>query len=173
MIALFFAAQCEELKGNATIWAIIKKPGIKDIDLLCEEGKKTIDGDELYYQNREELPFKFDCNGMQFKDLQKPLRLKGIHILYPFYVSPRMVVQHSFFTIQDDPWRPLDQYYNKNEKFTDIEDIKRFKIPQKARPEIINQLGRLGIDNRTIFPDLDGLAKGLWQLEILRRLNFK
>lgn len=171
----FFAAQCEELKSDAAFWAIVKKNEheIKDIDLLSEERKSETKSDELYYQKLEELPLKDEKKKyLRFEELQKPLRLKGVHILYPFYVSPRMIMQHSFFTIQDDPWCLLEDYHKSEEylgkDFIHIEKIIRWKVPKEARLEIINQLERLGVDNRTIFPDLDGLAKGIWQLEILR-----
>lgn len=181
LIALFFAAQCRERKGDAAVWAIVKND-VKDIDLLAEadKDKKEINIDELYYQSLEDLPLNLTYEKkekLKIHELQNPLRLKGVHILYPFYVSPRMIMQHSFFTIQDDPWCPLDDYHSNDgylkqkQDFIHIDYILRWKVPTEARPGIIHQLERLGIDNRTIFPDLDGLAKGLWQLEILREHN--
>ncbi len=185
MIALFFAAQCKKPEGDAAVWAIVKT-GNKDIDVLYEAGKTIIKkNDKLYYQKLRELPIKdaykdkYKKKELEFKQLQNPLRLKGVRILYPLYVSPRMFAQHSFFTIQDDPWCPLDDYHknyvylSKNKDFIDIDlgNIRKWRVPKEARLDVIEQLERLGIDNRTIFPDLDGLAKGLWQLEILRQHN--
>lgn len=186
LIALFFAAQCKKPERDAAVWAIVKT-GNKDIDLLCEADRKIIEkDDDRYYQELRELPIKDELKDrykkeLQFKQLQNPLRLKGVRMLYPLYVSPRMIVQHSFFTIQDDPWCPLDDYHRsdgyltKNKDFIDIDlgNIRKWRVPKEARLPIIKQLERLGIDNRTIFPDLDGLAKGLWQLEILRKMQLE
>jgi len=195
LFALFCAAQSEkELKdiGNAAVWAILKKPRSPaeytrdDIDILAEESKTSIEKDDgLYYQSLNELPVdarkKTDGNGycMPFDRLQKPLRLKGIRLIYPFHVTPRMFTEDSFFTIQDDPWTPLDGYDNKqgryggpylkdNAPFVDIQEIVKWEVPRDCRLEIVKQLSRLGIDNRKVFPDFDGLAKGIWQLEVLR-----
>lgn len=182
LIALFHAAQCKEPKVDAAVWAIVRKneneaqgDGVKEIDLLREERKTKIKGDKLYYQKSGELPVEDDkkkLGNLSVEDLQNPLRLKGVRILYPLYVHPRMIAQHSFFTIQDNPWSPLEKYKGSNqEKYIDIKTIYRWKVPQVNRWDIVNELERLGIDNRILFPDLDGLAKGLWQLEIIRKSN--
>lgn len=179
--ALYFAAKCEEVRGDAAVWAIVKKNEneIKEIDLLREEPKTTreepkttIEDDELYYQRADDLPTscRNKIGNLSFKDLQNPLRLKGVRLLYPFYSSPRMIVQNCFFTIQDNPWSPLENYEGRNqEEYIEINKIFEWKVLKEYRWEIITQLERLGINNRTLFPDLDGLAKGLWQLEIVRK----
>jgi hypothetical protein len=43
--------------------------------------------------------------------------------------------------------------------------------PRTFPPEnsIILDLDRVAINSRTLFPDLDGLARGLWETEILRK----
>lgn len=180
--ALYFAAKCEEPKGDAAVWAIVRKnkkeeqeDKVKGIDLLREESKSKIKrNDELYYHSKDELPIscKNKLSNLSVEDLQKPLRLKGVRLLYPFYSSPRMIVQNCFFTIQDNPWSPLENYEGKNQgKYIDTKKIFRWIVPEKYRWKIIKQLERLSIDNRTLFPDLDGLAKGLWQLEVIRQDN--
>ena len=178
LVALYFAAKCEKLLGDAVVWAIIQRRMEKgqDIDILREEPKYKIKkNDKLYYQNKDELPdsCRNTFGNLSFEDLQNPLRLKGVRLLSPFYSSPRMIVQNCFFTIQDDPCKPLEKYdETRQEGYFDIEeDIFRWTVPEKHRWEIITQLERLGIDNRTLFPDLDGLAEGLWQLEIVRISN--
>ena len=183
LVALYFAAKCEKLHfvkngrpkpRDAVVWAIIKKLSrAHDIDLLREESKSKIEieKDELYYNSKDKLPISClnKLDNLSFEYLQKPLRLKGVRLLSPFYNSPRMIVQNCFFTIQDNPWKPLEEYDEvKQEKYFDIERILQWTVPAKHRWEIITQLERVGIGNRTLFPDLDGLAKGLWQLEMVR-----
>jgi hypothetical protein len=169
LVALFFAVQCKKPEKNAAVWVITKKDetGSSDLDLLLEEFQSD---NKFYYNDIRELPIQVSkTRPIKINELQKPLRLKGVKILYPLHVSPRMGIQHSFFTIQDDPWCPLDEYDTKHKSvITDIKSIKKWIIPKKARLPIIDQLERLGIGNGTLFPDLDGLAKGLWQSEILR-----
>jgi hypothetical protein len=135
--------------------------------------EESIDKNDSYYQKRDRLPIDRKKRGdMTIDKLQKPLRVKGIKILYPTYVSTRIAAQSSIFTIQDDPWTPLEEYENrKAEKYIDIEKIIKWEIPKDARFKIVNQLERLDIDNRTLFPELDGLAKGLWQREVISKVT--
>jgi hypothetical protein len=174
--------QGERPERDAAIWAIVGKNEVKvkSIDLLREERKEKIESDDkFYYHSKNDLHFLDDNLGeFAFKDLQKPLCLKGVRMLYPFYVHPRMIAQHSFFTIQDNPWSPLGEKYSggKEDKYIDIAMIYRWRVPGGKRNEnrkwdIVNELERLGINNRTLYPDLDGLAKGLWQLETIRKYN--
>ncbi|MDO9334035.1 MAG: FRG domain-containing protein [Dehalococcoidales bacterium] len=192
LFALFSAAQsekkCEEI-SDAAVWAIIKKPRSlakdieSEIDVLDEERKTNIKkSDRLYYHSIREIPISTTKKaGMQdIEKLQKPLRLKGVRIIYPFHVTSRMFMQDSFFTIQDDPWTSLDKYNEKdsgnylkvkdNWSFVDVKRIAKWKVPKHARCKIVKQLTRIGIDNRKVYPDFDGLAKGLWQLEVIRDL---
>ena len=38
----------------------------------------------------------------------------------------------------------------------------------KHKTDIVLELERLAINRRILFPDLDGLARGLWQTEIIQ-----
>jgi hypothetical protein len=40
-------------------------------------------------------------------------------------------------------------------------------IPAERKVCIVKDLSRLGITQRTVFPDLDGVAKSLWETEVL------
>jgi len=186
LIALYFAAATDKDKfRDAAVWAFIGKPDLRPIDVFGEEAKNEPKDADYYYQseNEKEFPQKVkamiekhtEARDLKFKDLQPPLRLKGVRVIYPFYASPRMIAQSCAFTIQDDPWSALEDYdkvYDlKNEKVVGKVDILRIikrKVPKVDRWTIINQLERVSINYRTLFPDLDGLAKGLWQLEVVR-----
>jgi hypothetical protein len=42
-----------------------------------------------------------------------------------------------------------------------------WEIPSGAKIEILQQLSKLGITHRTAFPDLDGIARSLWETQVL------
>jgi hypothetical protein len=42
-------------------------------------------------------------------------------------------------------------------------------VPRGAKAKILRQLERFGINARTLFPELDGLARGLMQTERFRQ----
>jgi hypothetical protein len=144
LFALYFASEYEkEPEGDAAVWVIIKDNS-KDIDVLKEEQKHS-----------------------------NPFKVEGVRILYPFYASPRMNAQQSFFTIQDNPWMPLEKYVREGEsekdrqnKHIQIKKLIKCKVPN--RKSIIKELVRIGIHNQVLYPDLDGLTKGLWQIEVVR-----
>jgi hypothetical protein len=50
----------------------------------------------------------------------------------------------------------------------DVSKLIRWPIESRYKTEIVLDLERLSVNSRTLFPDLDGLARGLWQSEIIR-----
>ncbi len=99
-----------------------------------------------------------------------PLEIKGLKILYPFYGSSRMTAQSAVFTIQDDPWRDMETYFphSLGDQYFDVVELVRFVVPGSAKPKCLDDLERLGINHRTLYPDLNGMAQGLWQTVVLR-----
>lgn len=95
---------------------------------------------------------------------------EAIKILHPFYNSPRIVAQAGVFTFHSSPTIPLTKYARK--KFEpqrlDIKTLVDWTIPSTAKPGLLRQLERLGINRRTVFPDLDNLPKGLIESILLR-----
>lgn len=99
-----------------------------------------------------------------------PLDVRGIKIVYPFYPTPRMTVQSGVFTIQDDPWQPLQNFsgHRFDDEDLDIERMTCWQVRGDARKNIICQIERLGTNSRTLFPELDGISTGLWHSVIVR-----
>lgn len=183
LFALYFACEYKkETDGDAAVWTIIKDDSINDIDILKDEQEQNIrEDDKNYYHCWEKLPITDDKKERFFNEnrensldrLPNPLRLTGVRILYPFYATPRMNAQQSFFTIQDNPWMPLEDYGicridDLKNKSIQIKKLIRWKVPYDSRKRIIKELVRIGIHNQLLYPDLDGLAKGLWQIEVVR-----
>jgi FRG domain len=102
-------------------------------------------------------------------ELIKGMEEQGVKILFPFFNSPRVVAQDGAYTVHPNPWRPLDCYRNKpfEEGWLDIERLYAWLIPSDAKIEILRQLSGLGITRRTAFPDLDGIARSLWETQVL------
>jgi len=81
-----------------------------------------------------------------------------------------MTAQSGVFTLHGDPWTDViacaGNPYREND--LDISRIKVWTVTSACKPRVITDLERLAINSRTLFPDLDGLARGLWQTEIIR-----
>jgi hypothetical protein len=109
-----------------------------------------------------------------FDDPKSPLELPGVKIIYGSYVSSRIPAQSCNFTVQDDPSKQLQRYdprrYLDPSSF-DIERIVKWRVSRKAKPAFLSDLERVGINERTMFPDLDGIARGIVRTEVLRAGN--
>jgi hypothetical protein len=107
------------------------------------------------------------------KDALVPARrtTDAIKIIHPVYNSPRIVAQSGVFTFHSNPWVSLKSYVNVFFQVDrlDIQLLVDWTVPARHKPSIVKDLDRLGINRRSIYPDLDGLAKGLLESEILYR----
>jgi hypothetical protein len=140
LVALFFAVECHRfVEKDGAVWVIRRKADRKN-DIRVLEG-----------------------NG-------KPLDIKGVRMIYPVFASPRLVVQSGCFTIHGYPWMDLSRLdsHEHGQADMDIESLRKLTVPREYKMDLLKYLMRAGINSRTLFPDLDGLAKGLWQLEVIR-----
>ena len=98
-----------------------------------------------------------------------PPTLDYLKIIYPFYNSPRLVAQDGAFTVHSDPWKPIEAYVSTEFDCTNLhlEALYFWCIPAADKVGIIEELSGLGITERTVYPDLDALAKSLWETEVL------
>lgn len=80
--------------------------------------------------------------------------ISPIHIYQPNASSGRIANQLGYFTVHKEPTLALD-----NE--TKIGYLEKLIIPANLKKEITHFLNHYGINNLTLFPDLEGLAKHL------------
>ena len=122
------------------------------------DGGNEIDPFEVALQRDEEAVF----------NLFGPRSPSYLKIIYPFYNSPRIVAQDGAFTIHSDPRKPIESYVATDFDKPNLH-LKAFYfwcIPAANKVRIIKELSGLGITERTVYPDLDGLAKSLWETEV-------
>jgi hypothetical protein len=105
-----------------------------------------------------------------FNESRDPLEISGIKLLFPFNPTPRMTAQSGIFTLHGDPRTDVVQCAGKPYRPGDLDLLKltRWTVERSSKAAIILDLERLSINSRTLFPDLEGLARGLWQTEIIR-----
>ena len=72
----------------------------------------------------------------------------NVGLLLPPHISPRIAAQGSIFTIQRDPGKAIQP------------DV-TITIPFKKRASILRGLDGLGVNRKTLFPDMEGLASYL------------
>ena len=105
-----------------------------------------------------------------FDEGVSPLAVRGIKLVYPFYPTQRMTAQSGMFTLHGNPWKDVIKCAGKkyNQAELDLAKLKRWTVSNRCKADIILDLERLAVNSRTLFPDLEGLAKGLWQTEVIR-----
>ncbi|MEX0608897.1 MAG: FRG domain-containing protein [Balneolaceae bacterium] len=84
------------------------------------------------------------------------LDIRGPIALHPPMRFPRMINQSSVFTIHPFPSDEHDSlsYTLEGSKF-----IVRYRIPKSRKKPLLNNLNSLGINEHTLFPNLDSLSK--------------
>lgn len=88
-----------------------------------------------------------------------PFEVDRVRLFYPEQTScNRMVAQHSVFTVQPDPSECLIGYMEEGD---DQNWIDRLIIPKDKVSQFHDQLTFLGCNERTLFPDVEGLAQSL------------
>ena len=115
-------------------------------------------------QHQHDVFYKF------YEASEEPLKLRGVKIVYAPYVSPRIPAQSCNFTIQDDPAKDLDTYdpTNYQQDEFDLELVEKWIVPPDRKCQLLHDLERCAINERSLFPDLDGIARGLVRSEVIR-----
>ena len=160
LAGLYFASVHHQ-DEDGDVWAIVRHDDTQyDLDVLrLSQSRRGRDGPlQIYGSPRRER-----ANAKQTLD--------AVKIIHPFYNSPRIVSQDGAFTLHSRPARPLDTYAGLRflEARLDIAHLFRIPVLARGKRRIISELDSLGVNRRTLFPDLDGISQGLWETEVLWR----
>lgn len=91
-----------------------------------------------------------------------------VHTFFPKGISGRIVNQRGLFTISNKPNIPL-------EETSESHRLNKFIIGKNCIAEIKQKLDLFGVNEFSIYPDLDGLSKYLnsYILDVLSELGTK
>lgn len=119
--------------------------------------------ESLYNMKENSYLYILSCDEdlqVDLKKSQSPFDSSSTKILRPTLNNERIVAQSGWFTAH--------KYSTKNKKFVTLETNSRIKtklteieIPAKIKLDILNKLSMFGINNRTIYPDINGLSMHL------------
>lgn len=88
---------------------------------------------------------------------RNPLGIKSCGFFFPPHISNRISGQSGLFSIQPDPRKEFQTYFEK--QFD--EKVIKFTFSQRTATKIRDTLYLLGIRQGSLFPDLDGFASDL------------
>lgn len=156
LFGLYFACSGQH-ERPATLWAIQKFEDSSDLDVFDIAKKENEDDLLTMYPNGDK--------GVNRKNTTED----AVKIVHPLYNSPRIIAQDGAFTLHSNPWKTLDSYQNASflPNNLDISALYCWRIRSKNKRRFIEELSGLGFTHRTVFPDLDGIAKSLWETELI------
>jgi len=150
LVAAFFATRpIEGAERARAVWRldwqkvhlVFRFPGLalspRDLDTLFEVGGHASPW-QLFSRDREATPFA--C------------------LVEPPSLDERIVAQAAVFTMCSDKWHAFDEFL-KSHGLADA--LTKYIIPTKAVAKIRDQLDLVGVDERRLFPDLDGVAAAI------------
>jgi hypothetical protein len=79
-------------------------------------------------------------------------------MIEPPSLDARIIAQAAVFTLCSDTSRSFDAFLESHGLAS---TLTKFVIPQAEAPRFRDQLDLVGIDERRVYPDLDGVAEGL------------
>ncbi|MFS1892972.1 hypothetical protein [Vibrio lentus] len=82
---------------------------------------------------------------------------EGVICYQPKAINKRLNSQKGLFTVHCPPTIPFP--VSKSAFHHDTTTIKRYIIPSDLKKEIRDMLDNYGVNEASLFPDLDGLAK--------------
>ena len=90
-------------------------------------------------------------------------RFQKVGLYQPRPFDRRILAQNGVFTYHPKPNEPLEanpivDEAKENQFSRDNLDLAVIRVAAKAKPIFQRQLSEIGIDRKTLFPDLDGLS---------------
>jgi len=165
LIALYFAVRPstrteDKKKEDAAVWMfdpyqLNEQPDVLGREWILPPSASGVKDDEWARRVQQWLPDRFtDMGGLP----EKPVAIEPTHVVR------RMSSQHSCFTIHGSDEDALDKLHQEDENGC----VVKILVPAAKIHEIRRDLSVCGINEATIFPDLDGLGRSIdarWDID--------
>lgn len=147
LAALFFAC-CGKENNDAHLWAIRRRRNIRKYEFA-----------DLFEIGETAALFRKMNNTATY-----------LRVIDPVYNSDRIRAQDGYFTVHGPRGESLESVFPRlTPKNSDFDRVICWTIAKDRKLELIQQLSQLGVTRRTVYPDLDGIAKSIVETEILWR----
>jgi len=156
LIALYFAVNdINRLNVDGAIWIV---NFIESSKYLPDKVKEPLlrDDSRLFTIDILEEVFQSNLNGL--KTLESVSKDEYVIFLEPPSLDDRIVNQFAMFSMMSNPERKMDDWL---EKHKDPILWKKIIIPSNLKVEIRDKLAQSNINERIMFPGLDGLCRWL------------
>ena len=151
IVALHFADSEGDLsdleKRDCVIWRIDARELNR---LLPEQYKKVLEERSTYVFSVKSLTEITNS----IEDYDRSMGSQSMVLVEPPSVDQRIVNQYSFFSMVPNGIRNLEAYLNEN-----TDNTIKYIIDRKLRWDLRDILDQLNMNERTIYPGLDGISK--------------
>jgi len=155
-VAAFFALDhllcCEDPERKAAVWAFSIKPFEKPEKALATEELRVAYGE--YQKTRAGGPFR------EVFLLAKPPSTHAF-LVNPFLRTERLAVQQGLFVIPGNICLSFEENLCAVPQISDYGCLQKIILPRSVLPEAFVWLSRMNITSASLFPGLDGFARGL------------
>jgi hypothetical protein len=158
--ALYFALFSKD-NSTPTIWILnpyeLNKLSYNSESLFNPITLEKFDYSEAYLSDKTDqiIDVKGLLYGQKFRpEMNNTPFEHPVSIVFPLG-SDRLFAQKGLFTLQGSDATPIDLNKTVNSSIT------KFELPREALPDAYNFLKLSGINEFSIYPDLDGLARYL------------
>ncbi|MFX1384266.1 MAG: FRG domain-containing protein, partial [Promethearchaeota archaeon] len=156
LIALYFAVNdIERVNEDGVVWII---NFIESSKYLPDKVKKPLLRDDARVFSIELLEEVFTGNLNALQNLETASDEEYVIFLEPLSLDDRIVNQFAMFSMLSNPERTLDDWLDKNK---DPKLWRKIIIPSELKVEVRDKLAQSNINERTMFPGLDGICRWL------------
>lgn len=161
LIGLHFATSGEDVekmdKHDGQIW----KVDINEINsLLPEEYKKMLEKEDAYLFTDDML------KGESLKKYDKAMENHAMAFMEPPSIDQRIINQYALFSIVPSGITDIEAFFSEYTHHT-----VRYVIDKSIRWEVRDFLDRININERTVYPGLDGISAWLKRHYYVKKTN--
>ena len=161
LIGLHFATSGEDVekmdKHDGQIW----KVDINEINsLLPEEYKKMLEKEDAYLFTDDML------KGESLKKYDKDMENHAMAFMEPPSIDQRIINQYALFSIVPSGITDIEAFFSEYTHHT-----VRYVIDKSIRWEVRDFLDRININERTVYPGLDGISAWLKRHYYVKKTN--
>lgn len=153
LVALHFAHHESSFEKLSTRDCVVWKFDMKDVNKhLPDKYKKELDESGVFVFSLDRLNSIVDNLEQYDEDMQD----KAFVNIEPPSIDQRIISQYSFFSVIPSDIKDIEKYLDEN-----TENTVKYIIKKEIRWQVRDMLDQFNINERMLYPDLDGLSKSL------------
>ena len=154
LVALHFVTESpDDMDQDGVVWCVNFVEANKRLParlrrIMQREGSETLTTEML-------APFA------SLRDFDRMARTPFLVFLEPPTIDKRILNQHALFSLMSNPRADMDAWLERHPALAHSDLCRRVAVPAALKWEIRDKLDQANVNERILFPDLDGLSRWL------------